>query len=291
MKSFTSIVGWLLLVALIAIPSFLFYNWYSKARATEAATASQQQGVPAGSLFAGSDRSAGSDSAADRAPRPGSWAQPPRPAGSPATAAQAPAPEPAVSKVSSVTLKPVSPPAAPAVNARNPAPAAVSAPAPAAAPAPAVASIPAPAAVSQGGGASGPINNETAPAAIAASSAQASGAVPAPKPAGQGKPASYFSPKSERDPTLSPDDYQKIKDDEQQRQDRIRQAKLSDMKKKKVDAPEAKLKLQGIVGNRVIINGDSYAVGNTVMGAKILKIGSDYIIGEFKGKKFKKILQ
>jgi hypothetical protein len=32
MKNFTTMVGWLLLVAVLAVPSFLFYNWLSKSK-------------------------------------------------------------------------------------------------------------------------------------------------------------------------------------------------------------------------------------------------------------------
>jgi hypothetical protein len=33
-----------------------------------------------------------------------------------------------------------------------------------------------------------------------------------------------------------------------------------------------------------------YSAGNTVQGVRILKIGADYIIGEYKGNRFKKVL-
>ena len=35
-------------------------------------------------------------------------------------------------------------------------------------------------------------------------------------------------------------------------------------------------------------DGDMYYAGQTIYGAKILKVGADYIIGECKGKRFKK---
>ncbi|MEI7482953.1 MAG: hypothetical protein WCK75_11490, partial [Elusimicrobiota bacterium] len=101
---------------------------------------------------------------------------------------------------------------------------------------------------------------------------------------------SYFNPKSDRDPTMTPADYQAIRENERQKLENERKYQLN-MRKQRYDDGEGRIKLQGIVGNSVIINGEMYSVGDTVMGVKILKIGSNYLIGEHNGKKFKKILK
>ncbi|MBI4802692.1 MAG: hypothetical protein HY796_09245 [Elusimicrobia bacterium] len=229
MKSFTSIVGWLLLAALIAVPSFLFYNWWANTKNSEAAAMTQPSpgGRPPGAIFPGDDKPAAAVGAAQKPPS-GAF--------------------------------------------NNPAPAA-SPVAPVATPAPA---------------------NKPAPAGQAAATA----AKPAPSAAvgvsTHSKLVSYFNPKTSRDPTMSPEDYQKIRDEEQRRREEERLARLAELQRNRVVGPETWLKLQGIVGNQVIINGEMYSVGMSVRGVKILKIGSDYIIGEYKAKgefkRFKKVL-
>jgi hypothetical protein len=101
---------------------------------------------------------------------------------------------------------------------------------------------------------------------------------------------SYFGPKSDRDPMLTPDDYRKRREEVRARLENERMQQLA-MRKQQYDAGEGRIKLQGIVGNSVIVNGEMYSVGDSVTGVKILKIGSNYLIGEYKGRKFKKILQ
>ncbi|HBE89059.1 MAG TPA: hypothetical protein DDW67_07980, partial [Elusimicrobia bacterium] len=54
MKNFASIFGWTLLAAVLAVPSFLFYNWWSANKAKEAQLAASQQGVPR-DFFPGQD--------------------------------------------------------------------------------------------------------------------------------------------------------------------------------------------------------------------------------------------
>jgi hypothetical protein len=104
----------------------------------------------------------------------------------------------------------------------------------------------------------------------------------------QTKKVSYFAPKGDRDPTLSPEDYRLIKEREMEKKEAERLRQQSERMAQKKDSCESKLKLQGIVGSAVIINGEMYYAGQTIYGAKILKVGADYIIGECKGKRFRK---
>ncbi len=128
------------------------------------------------------------------------------------------------------------------------------------------------------------------PAALSTATAReglgASASVSTPAAAG-----SYFNPKSDRDPTMTPADYQTIKNEERAKLEKERARRLAMLRQLKESGGESRIKLQGIVGNSVIINGEMYSAGNTVNGVKILKIGSNSIIGEYKGRKFTKILQ
>ncbi|MCG2726181.1 MAG: hypothetical protein L6420_08010 [Elusimicrobia bacterium] len=103
--------------------------------------------------------------------------------------------------------------------------------------------------------------------------------------------ASYFEPKSDRDPTLSPSEYAQIKAEIDAGKERERQRKLEELKKMNSDSIQNQLTLQGIIGNNVIINGEMYAVGDYVKGVRIIKIGSNYFIGHHKGKQFKKVMR
>lgn len=244
MKSFTSILGWLLLIALVAVPSFLFYNWLTqskKAASEELASAPAVNVFPPGS------------SQPDPAPRPaGSQAPAAQPAAQPQ--AQAPAPQPVPQRPQAQAE------AAPQAPAEQPPSASASAPE-------------TPAAAQEGG---------QAPA----------GEQPAVEGSTVPKPISYYEPKSERDPTFSPADYRRIKEEQLAREEAARLQAISDRRSKPKEAgPETRISLQGIVGNAAIINGDMYYVNQTVRGIKIVRIGTDYIIGEYKGRKFRKVLK
>ncbi len=222
MKSLSSLLGWLLLVAVLAVPSFLFYNWWTKSR-QQASSELAQSPAPA-NIFPAADKNSATaqvliSTPAAAAPQPA--AAPARPAANPAVQ-DAPGPAAAVS-TAVVTAAPVS-----------------------------------------------------------------TGAVRGVVVSTQPQKASYFSPKGDRDPTLSPDDYRRIKEAERARRDAELEQQRKDRMVQKKESCESKLKLQGIVGTAVIINGDMYYAGQTIYGAKILKVGPDYIIGECKGKKFKK---
>ena len=246
MKSLTSVLGWTLLVAVLAVPSFLFYNWWAKSR--QQASAEMPQEAPQ-NIFPPQEKSSAA-----------------APVAAPVRQTQ---PAPAVQAV--VTPAPQQQAQAPARNTPAPLPEqapSASAQAPAPSPAPA--------------------------AAVSTSAAQevqqATAAVQAQGEAQQNL-ISYFKPKTTRDPTLSPDDYQRIKDAENARLEAERQARWAERNRPKAPDITSRLQLQGIVGNAAIINGEMYSVGQSVLGARLLKVGANYVIVEHKGKKFRKVLQ
>ena len=102
---------------------------------------------------------------------------------------------------------------------------------------------------------------------------------------------SYFSPKSQRDPTTSPTEYQRIKQEEYQRAETERRKLAAERKRERETGIASKMRFQGVVGNSIIINDEMYNIGQKIFGATILKVGTDYFIGEYKGKKFKKVLR
>jgi hypothetical protein len=121
------------------------------------------------------------------------------------------------------------------------------------------------------------VKSSAAPAAVAVST--------------RAKTASFYAPKGDRDPTLSPDDYRRIKEAELQREEEIQRRKEAERNRPKEATCDSRVHLQGIVGNAAIINGEMYSVGQTVAGSKITKIGPNYIQGECKNRKFRKVLQ
>lgn len=235
MKSFTSLLAWLLMAAVLAVPSFLFYNWWSNSKKQVSAEISQ--GPAAAPVF-----------------QPEGGAQASQPA------AQAPAVQPGA--------QPVPEAAAPA---QRPPSAAAAAPEPAPAQQPAAQPEAAPAA-----------QPEAQPEAAAQQGVEGS-TVP--------KPVSYYAPKSDRDPTFSPDDYKRIRDEAMQRAEAEQLVQNAERNKPREPGPETRVVLQGIVGNAAIINGDMYTAGQTVRGVKIVKVGADYVICDYKGKKFRKVLK
>ncbi len=261
MKSFSSILGWLLLVAVLAVPSFLFYNWWSKSR--QQASTEVTRGPVTTDVFPASVPAAAAPPSA--APQPARNA-PAAPVGVSSQTADAPA-EPAFKAVPA-SMAPSSgeqpaprPPAAAPLVAQ-----AVSAARPAASPGPAP--RPATGPVLQGPGADSlSVRTSTAP-----------------------QPLSYYAPTATRDPTLTPEDYRKIREQEYQRLQEERQQRLAEIRHRP-PGPETLISLQGIVGTAAIINGDMYRAGQTVRGIKILRVGPDYVLCEYKGKRFRKIMR
>ncbi|OGS29922.1 MAG: hypothetical protein A2218_12230 [Elusimicrobia bacterium RIFOXYA2_FULL_53_38] len=230
MKNFTSLIGWLLLAAILAVPSFLFYNWWASNKKNETATQAPVQSVSTATIFAGSQ-----DTPTQTSP--------------PAFPQQ---------QKTAPVEKHVQENVHPASAAR----------------------------VSTAAAKSQRLTQSTAAVQESATpAAQAMGLTQAVST------SSYYNPKSDRDPTITTEEYRTMKEAENFRRETERQREFSLHRQLKEAGGESRIKLQGIVGNSVIINGEMYAVGNTVQGVKLLKIGSNYVIGEYKGKKFRKILQ
>ena len=244
MKSLTSVLGWTLLVAVLAVPSFLFYNWWAKSRQQASAEIPQETTQ---NIFPAQEKTAPAAPAAAPVFQPK------------AQAAVTPAAQPRVQEQPAKAPPPVQEPA-PSASAQAPEPAA----------APAV-----PAAVSTAA-------PQEVPQSSAAAQAQGSA---------QQNQISYYKPRTTRDPTLSPDDYQRIKDAENARLEAERQARWAERNRPRTPDITSRLQLQGIIGNAAIINGEMYAVGQSVLGARLLKVGTNYVIVEHKGKKFRKVLQ
>ncbi|PIU20250.1 MAG: hypothetical protein COT18_03240 [Elusimicrobia bacterium CG08_land_8_20_14_0_20_59_10] len=241
MKGLNAVLGWLLMLAVLAVPSFLFYNWWETNKQSESETI--QASSPATSVF------------------PPSQQQPPAvPAENPQEGAEAAAnsaPSPLVKTASaddsvpkSAAAVPVSPPSSDPVPSQ-------------AAAASEVPSQP---------DAEAPASARTADVSISTQT-------------------SWYHPKSTRDPTLSPQDYYLIRELEKERRAAERSRLARENYRPKEVRVESRLLLQGIVGNAAIINGEMYTAGQTVYGAKILKVGANYIIGEHKGRRFRKVLR
>lgn len=265
MKNFTSILGWLLLVAVLAVPSFLFYNWLSKSKQQNQAELVHEP--MAGSVFP-SEKS-GQPAVAQQAPAAAAQQAPSAPSQQSLKANEPkPAPDQQAASAQAVPAK-TAPAPGPDAETDGPidedAPSASSNP-PAAAPQPAQAPVVSTSA--QQGDGQGQVAVSTGPKLI-----------------------SYYNPKTTRDPTFTPDDYRRIKEEERQREEAERLRLEAERNKPREPGPEVRISLQGIVGSAAIINGDMYSAGQTVRGVKILKIGTDYIIAEYKGKKFKKVLK
>jgi cytoskeletal protein RodZ len=229
MKSLTSLIGWLLLVAVLAVPSFLFYNWWTKNKQQSATEVSQDRS--ASNFFPSQEKS-----------------QPPQAVNSTAAPEALQAPAAAASRQDppeQVQDAPAQPAAA--SGAEDPARTAVI------------------------------VRSSSAPAAVSVST--------------QPKPVSYYAPKGDRDPTLSPEDYKHLKELELRREEEERERQRRERNRPKEATCDSKIHLQGIVGNAAIINGEMYYTGQTAAGSKILKIGPNYILGECRGRKFRKVMK
>lgn len=251
MKNFASIFGWILLVAVLAVPSFLFYNWWSANKAKEAQLAASQQGVPR-DFFPGEEKPAGEAAPAAAAADAQPLVTPDQPEGA--------APEAAPADEGAADGKQPDPPVRPDEAA------------------PDVETPPDGQAAQEDPG-TGTAGNEPAGEETAAG-------------AGEGSPeaASYFAPKTERNPFLTPDDYARMRAEEYRRKQEARQRAQARQKPREV-LVESRMTIQGIVGTNVIINGEMYSRGDSVMGARIIRIGPNYIIGEHKGRRFRKYMQ
>jgi cytoskeletal protein RodZ len=246
MKSLSSIIGWLLLAAVLAVPSFLFYNWWTKNK--QQSTAEISQGQAPANLFPSQDKVAAAPPARSTAAPAALMPQTPGERHPDASA---------------------QPPAAPARQAAQP-------------------QIQAQPQAQKPAAAQQAVSTAPAQALAVAQSTSAAASVAV---STRTKSASYFSPKGDRDPTLSPEDYRHIKEVQMQREEEEARRRMADRNRPREATCDSRVHLQGIVGNAAIVNGDMYYVGQTAAGAKITKIGSNYILVECKGKKYRKVLQ
>lgn len=120
-----------------------------------------------------------------------------------------------------------------------------------------------------------------------------------------------YSPKTQRDPTLSPDDFLLIQHREQQRLAAIeaeRQRKLEEERRKQEEAERLrrlelerikdptrevrnKIRIGGVIGQEVFIGSKIYTIGNTVYGARIVAVKPDEVVFSYKGHKFVRKVQ
>jgi len=110
------------------------------------------------------------------------------------------------------------------------------------------------------------------------------------------KARAYFSPKSNRDPFLSPVEYEQIRlmqEQKRREEEERRQAMLGQfVEKKKKEDPLKKYKLQGIVGKYAIINGEMVQEGRSYKkDFTLLKVYTDYVIIRYNGKNYKLVLK
>ena len=121
---------------------------------------------------------------------------------------------------------------------------------------------------------------------------------------------SYYEPTRNHNPMMSPKDYERIRKAEEERLEAEREARLAAERAaelanannyvpevKKVDPMkvlERKIKIQAIMGDMAVINGEPYSRGEVIRktgGAKVKSIGGNYIIVEYKGKTLKKVFK
>ena len=98
-----------------------------------------------------------------------------------------------------------------------------------------------------------------------------------------------FSPKVDRDPTLSQEDMDWLRDEEERR----RMTWQKDKEPEKIkQRPEDMVVLQGIIetakGKEAIINGGAYKQGSFVRGMRVVQIRSTSVVFEYKGRRFVK---
>lgn len=120
-----------------------------------------------------------------------------------------------------------------------------------------------------------------------------------------------FNPKTQRDPTLSPDDYLLLQYREQQRLAAIeaeRQRKLAEERRRREEAERLrqlelerikdptrevrnKIRVSGVIGQEVFIGNKIYTIGNTIFGARVVEVHPDYVIFSYKGHRFRRNVQ
>ncbi|MBI5242602.1 MAG: hypothetical protein HY922_02825 [Elusimicrobia bacterium] len=263
------LIGWIIILAALAVPAFLFYNWLGKMKAQTQPIEVHRK--PEGGAFGGAGsqvRPSTGAAAGDRALSRGSVTEP---SGEgmplPSVVRERPASEGLPGAAAAVSTWTVSAaPSAPAPQPQNPEnPAAAAA---------------AQAAQDPGFG-------------IGVSQAAAQAAASAKRP---GTPTVEYNPSTQRDPTISPVDLKKMAV-EKQRKDLIeaemRDEALNAKKPKKKEAKaepscEERLQLFGIIsmpsGNAAIVNNSTVREGDAIEGAVVKKITTGTVVFQCRGR-------
>ena len=120
-----------------------------------------------------------------------------------------------------------------------------------------------------------------------------------------------YNPRSDRDPTLSPDDTLLLRHREEERQraleaerqrkieaERRRLAELERQRQLELERlrdpsreVRGKIRISGIIGQEVFIGDKVYTVGKSVLGARIVSVQPDAVVFTYKGQKFTKKVQ
>jgi len=105
--------------------------------------------------------------------------------------------------------------------------------------------------------------------------------------------AIVFAPKVDKNPFLSMDDYRRMEDDRRRLRDLENQKLEDERRRREGNRPGAQIFVQGIIGRQAIVNNRTVSVGETVMGAKVIRIDMDenYVTFEQDGHRFTKQLQ
>lgn len=119
-----------------------------------------------------------------------------------------------------------------------------------------------------------------------------------------------FDPKNKRDPFLSKEEVETIEAARRAEQKRVEEEKKlledeararhealekqrrleEELKKYPAKAIMDKINVDGILGTEAIINGEIKGIGDTVLGAKVIKVSGDSVTFIFKGQTFKRNL-
>ncbi|MFA6029046.1 MAG: hypothetical protein WC969_04230 [Elusimicrobiota bacterium] len=257
-----SVVGWLILVAALAVPAVLFWNWWGKMKAQSPQESARKaaasafgglssQGVPATPLAAGATAQAEAVPAASTGVIPAAQAAQNPPPSSPAPQASAvPPTAPAAPGAAALPpAGPAAPPAAP-VAGQNPVP--------------------------------------VAPGAAAPAAGQAAAR----------SDVIEYNPSTNRDPTLSPVDIKRMAQEALQKELSMRQImeearRPKDEPKKVVhnEPPiETRIQLYGIIatpnGISALVNDSIVSEGDRILGATVKKITTGTVVFEYRKRTF-----
>lgn len=122
------------------------------------------------------------------------------------------------------------------------------------------------------------------------------------------KPKVIFKLNTQRDPMLSPDDILLLRAREQQRlaAEAAQRRQMAEEERKRQEEAERrrqeelallkdptilvrkKIRIGGIIDKEVLIGGKLYTIGNTYLGAKIIKVTPEKVTFSYKGRTFDK---